>query len=160
MNMVWSIRVCLVALMSVGLVMVGFPRAGLAAGTDLSQWRITELENQVRTLTQRIQMLESQVLSQVRDLTRRVEALERHEIRPKLETIPQPGVSGSWRDQENWRKLHEGMTAEEVRGLLGKPDYVDIGTGLVHWGYGSRERGPQVVFEAGSMTVERWTQPR
>jgi len=160
MNGVRSSTVCMVVWMSVALGIGALPRAGLAAGTDLAQWRITELERQVRELTRRIEAMENRVLPEVRDLTRRVEALERREILSKRPPAPHTGTIGDWQDRTNWQKLHRGMTAEEVRSLLGKPDYAEVGSERVQWRYGSRDRGPQVAFEKDSMTVESWEAPR
>jgi hypothetical protein len=127
---------------------------------DLAQSRITELERQVRELTRRIEAMENRVLPEVRDLTRRIEAVERREILSKRPRAPQVVTIGSWQDRKTWQKLYQGMTAEEVRGLLGKPDYAEVGSERVQWRYGSRDGGPRVIFEKGSMTVESWEAPR
>ena len=58
----------------------------------------------------------------------------------KRPPAPDAGAMGNWHDRENWQKLHRGMTAEEVRGLLGKPDHAEVGSKLVQWRYGLASR--------------------
>ena len=77
-----------------------------------------------------------------------------------LEQGPKPGATVP-RDKAVWRRLRQGMSAEEVRQLLGEPKRVDSGPALTYWYYSeSGGTGPYVLFSSDSLTVNGWTEPK
>lgn len=63
-----------------------------------------------------------------------------------------PALSGGL-----WRDLKRGMTAGEVRGLLGEPNRVEAGILLTYWYYANNSH---VLFDAKTMKVDGWTEPQ
>ena len=77
--------------------------------------RINQLENQVQELKQRLQKLESLQQS------------------PSNQQKPITSTQG-WKSLANWRGLKNGMSYNNVRGLLGEPERIDGGT-IALWHY-------------------------
>ena len=62
-------------------------------------------------------------------------------------------TSPNWRDVQNWRRLRQGMTEDEVRALLGEPDRVQAG-GVTFWYWTD---AANVYFISGKL--EGWSEP-
>jgi hypothetical protein len=94
------------------------------------QDRVIELERQIRELRERVGELEKR--------------LEPQESSKSLGLA----ARGNLRDRQNWRALKPGITADQVRALLGEPDYVEAGVMLIYWRYDSPHIGPHVFFSS------------
>jgi hypothetical protein len=116
--------------------------AGIDAAERAWQERVIELERQLRELRERVGELERR--------------LQPQEVTPP----PSPTASGNWRNRQNWQALKRGMTADQVRALLGDPEYMGDNPIHTYWRYGSRDRGAHVLFDKASMTVSSWEEPR
>lgn len=71
---------------------------------------------------------------------------------------PQKAVAG----KAVWRKLKKGMTAADVRELLGEPEKIEAGGTLTYWYYDKKNAstlGAHVVFESDKVTVYGWQEP-
>jgi outer membrane protein assembly factor BamE (lipoprotein component of BamABCDE complex) len=116
--------------------------AGLNAAERTLQERVIELERQLRELRERVGELERR--------------LQPQEVSPP----PGPTAGGNWRDRRNWQTLQRGMTTDQVRALLGEPEYIGDNPIHTYWRYGSRDRGAHVLFDKASMKVNSWEEPR
>ncbi|MBP3194010.1 outer membrane protein assembly factor BamE domain-containing protein [Natronogracilivirga saccharolytica] len=100
--------------------------------------RITELEQVVASLQQRIIELETIVQGQ-------------------QESGQPVAAKGNWQELRNWRQLQRGMTMQQVEELLGEPEKVNAGGTLTFW-YWDYPGGPQVSFDR-SNKVYGWSEP-
>jgi len=91
----------------------------------------------------------SDLEERVTDLENRVTVLEEMVTEPeKIETTTR--VSDN---RENWRKLREGMSEDQVRELLGEPYRIQGGRSAL-WHY---QMGGSIHFHRGK--VESWSEP-
>ena len=102
----------------------------------------------------------------VDSLLRRIELLERanieldrrvRELEALIKSEPSQGrpipASTKWQDRANWRRLRLGMEMDEVRALLGDPEWVVAGAVTFwYWAKGS------VDFMRGELSG--WSEPR
>lgn len=118
------------------LVIIGFLSLAVALDSTAQESdRITQLEKEVQELKLRISKLESLVTNPSKS--------------QELIKSDEP-----WRAVANWRKLAVGMSASDVRALLGEPQRVDGGT-FQAWSYENRGI---VSFAEGK--VHSWNEPR
>ena len=110
----------------------------VAAGQDTS----------TASLLRRIELLERANT----DLEQRVRDLEAL-IRREPSRDQQVAASPNWRDTSNWRRLRQGMKADQVRALLGEPERVEAGL-ITYW----RWADAYVYFESGKLAG--WSEPR
>ena len=103
----------------------------------------------VDTLLHRLDSLQRRTV----DLERRVGELEALIKAEPSRTRPVT-ASANARDVANWRRLRLGMTADEVRALLGEPDNVDAGSYMTTWSYPDFSH---VTFK--SEKVDGWSEP-
>lgn len=99
----------------------------------------------------RVERLETQLLS----LEERIKVLEgtAAKIPPGSQSMK---GSVDWKNRENWRALRKGMTKDEVRSLLGEPDYATASGSFETW-YWTKRYGPNVTFHEES--VYGWEEP-
>ena len=113
----------------------------------------TAQQTDVTTLLARLEQLERTVGV----LERRIAVLEAAAPAPPVGQA-QPATSpGSWRELANWRQLERGMTADQVRAILGEPDRVEAGA-FTRWYWGD-------IFDGGNVTfylreLDGWSEPR
>ncbi len=110
----------------------------------------------VTALLARLEQLEQTV----RVLERRIAVLEAAAAAPPVGQARPATGTGSWREVANWRQLEQGMTMDQVRGLLGEPDRVDSRPFSTYWYWGDPFEGGNVRFNADSRRVEEWSEPR
>jgi hypothetical protein len=106
--------------------------------TPVQTFAQESVDSRVRVLEETIQLLE-----------RRVASLEDQLRERSAPTSVAPG-------KEDWRKLRNGMPADEVESLLGSPSKVDSSKYTFMWYY---ESGGRVRFDTESRKVEGWTEP-
>lgn len=112
----------------------------LAIADPLSEARLTELEQTVRSLQQRIAVIEAR-LNQTGNSS--------------------PVASfktGTPNDINNWRQLRKGMSEQEVERLLGSPGKISVNVISTTWYY-NYPTGGRIDFDATSRKVDAWTEP-
>jgi hypothetical protein len=130
-------------LIALGVIAALLPlHTGLDAAERALRERVIELERQLRELRERVGELERR--------------LQPQEVSPP----PGPTAAGNWRNRQNWQALKRGMTTDQVRALLGEPEYIGDNPIHTYWRYGSRDRGAHVLFDKASMKVSSWEEPR
>ena len=69
-----------------------------------------------------------------------------------------PVLGGGWKDFANWRKLKIGMTANQVRNLMGgEPTRIFRVAHMEIWSYGPSLEGGTITLDDGQ--VGGWTEP-
>jgi len=69
---------------------------------------------------------------------------------------PAPAVSkDGWKLLANWRSVRKGLTADEVRSVLGEPETVRASGPFTVWNYANRGR-----IEFYQEKVDGWSEPR
>lgn len=106
--------------------------------TPVQAFAQESVESKMRGLEETVQLLE-----------RRVASLEDQLHERSASTSVAPG-------KENWRKLQNGMPADQVELLLGNPTNIDSSKYIFTWYYPS---GGQVRFDTASRKVEGWSEP-
>ena len=120
--------------------------------------RMTLLEQKV-ALEERLSILEKKVASLEEKIAELIQESSRlsGEVSPELS--PDIASKGDWRASENWRThLKFGMTEDQVRELMGKPDKIEkmmlIGRVWYYGGVG----GSSVNFGTNAR-VKSWLEP-
>ena len=65
-----------------------------------------------------------------------------------------------WKIRENWRRLRQGMSEDEVTAVLGRPDRKEFGRWRTYWRYGTKSGGPQGMFAVDTKKVDTWEGPK
>ena len=108
----------------------------------------------VDSLLRRIDRLE-RTTSDLERRVRELEALITAEP-SRAQSVPS---SQKWQDVQNWRRLRQGMTMDEVRVFLGEPEKVDVMGSTTYW-YWNYPVGAQVYFDSRSGRLQGWSEPR
>ena len=107
--------------------------AGQSTSTDSLRRQVDLLEGRTTDLERRVRELEALI-----------------KVEPPRER--RASTSPNWRDLQNWRRLRQGMTEDEVRALLGEPERVEGGSlAIWFWPDGN------VRFIRGKL--EGWSEP-
>ncbi len=101
--------------------------------------RLSELEQTVQQLQQRISTLETKP----------------GQSSPEASVVLRPGNSNEIR---NWRQLRKGMSEQDVERLLGSAGKVDVSEYTIWWYY-NYPGGGSVMFDAQSRKVKVWQKP-
>ena len=126
-------------------------RAALVAGLAVA-WvpSVAVAQNAaIDSLRHRVDSLERRTA----ELERQVNALEAQMGAQPSGSQPVPTSAGS-PALANWRRLNRGMTADQVRQLLGEPTSVTAGASLTTWRYPEMA---SVSFVSGK--VNGWSEP-
>jgi hypothetical protein len=117
---------------ALGLALMMMSTISLANDSD----RITQLENELKQLKQRLSNLEKPPGTAV--------------------TSPKPIAStDGWKNLSNWRSVRKGMNPDEVRSVLGEPATVRATGPMTRWGYSN---GGYVQF--WDERLDGWNEPR
>jgi len=116
----------------IGLAMLTLATTSLANDSD----RITQLENEVQQLKQRLSTLEKLPGSAITSL------------KPIIFT-------DGWKNISNWRSVKKGMSQDEVRSVLGEPAIVRASGPFIKWSYSNR--GSVDFYEE---RLDGWSEPR
>jgi hypothetical protein len=90
------------------------------------------------------------------DLERRVVELEALVRSQPPRTPPIPALPTS-QDVANWRRLHRGMTEDEVRAILGEPEKVEVMSLRTIWTWGDGPEGASLYFDNDKLAG--WSEP-
>jgi hypothetical protein len=91
--------------------------AALAA----DDFRVSQLEQDVRDLQRQVQSLTRQIDSQGRVLPTGVDGVDRSRDAPRREAAPVTQALPAWVDAAKWQRIQPGMSELEVIGVLGPP---------------------------------------
>ncbi len=73
--------------------------------------------------------------------------------------MSEPRVTGG--TTIGWNNMESGLNPRQVLSLLDEPADVRVTQVTTTWYYSDRgANGPYVVFDTGSMTVQRWQRPK
>ena len=112
---------------------------------------------QVKELRNRIEYLQKQIETMNQTLTQMMDILNSSSSVSSGQQSAAPDQL-KWQEKQNWRKLHSGMSKDEVRGLLGEPDNIDRSTFFEDWTYGTPPRG--MVGFSSTEKLNSWSEPR
>jgi hypothetical protein len=116
----------------IGLAMLTLATTSLANDSD----RITQLENEVQQLKQRLSNLEKPNGAAI------------------TSSKPLASTDG-WKNIANWRSMKKGMSQDEVRSVLGEPAIVRASGPFIKWSYSNR--GSVDFYEE---RLDGWSEPR
>jgi hypothetical protein len=68
-------------------------------------------------------------------------------------------AKAKWQDHANWRQIRPGMSADQVRNLLGEPTAVHSDPAFIRWTFGEGPNAGTAVFFA-SGELKDWHAPR
>ncbi len=131
-----------------------FLTALVIAVTTISSLDSHAQQTKIRELERKIESLENLTAT----LLQRIEALESAANGEPAQNPERIVSKGDWRELSNWRRLEVGMSMDDVRNLLGEPEKVNVGPGLIFW-YWQYPGGPSVHFDANSKKADGWSEP-
>ena len=121
---------------------------------------IKELKEKISALEKSQQEKERQNRRKFADLDQRIVVLEsqlkgiQNVNTPKTKQI---STNSKWKDRSNWRRLTKGMSANQVKSILGEPYTINVGAYWTTWRYNKETFLSATVQMNGSLQV--WVEP-